>query len=97
MGVTTFAVILSLSFVGGVALFTLGVVAASMIGILRLKGAWKLASAIPILLIGYDVFQIIQDPNSHNLWPIEIAYFAFGSSFILGLIILINKKLTTKP
>jgi hypothetical protein len=40
------------------------------------RGGWRMASAIPIALMGFVVLRIVfdtaRDPTSHNLWPFEI-------------------------
>ncbi len=45
-------------------------------GLWKWHGGWRVASAIPLLLMGFVVLRIVfdtaRDPTSHNLWPFEI-------------------------
>ncbi|MBS0569923.1 MAG: hypothetical protein JSS28_04910 [Proteobacteria bacterium] len=45
-------------------------------GLYRWRGGWRLAAAVPAVLMAFVVLRIIAgtsiDPTSHNLWPFEI-------------------------
>jgi hypothetical protein len=45
-------------------------------GLWRWRGGWRLAAAIPALLMAFVVLRIVAgtsiDPTSHNLWPFEV-------------------------
>lgn len=45
-------------------------------GLLRWRGGWRMAAAIPAAVMAFVVLRIVvdglRDPTSHNLWPFEI-------------------------
>ena len=45
-------------------------------GLLRWRGGWRLAAALPAVAMGFVVLRILvdtaRDPTAHNLWPFEI-------------------------
>jgi len=53
-------------------------------------GGWRVASAIPLVLMGVVVLRIVfdtsRDPTSHNLWPFEILI--WGSVSLLAMLVL---------
>lgn len=56
-------------------MFVLGVGAPAW-GLWRWRGGWRLAAAVPAVLMAFVVLRIVvgvaRDPTSHNLWPFEI-------------------------
>lgn len=45
-------------------------------GLWRWRGGWRLAAAVPAVLMAFIVLRIVagtsNDPTSHNLWPFEV-------------------------
>lgn len=58
--------------------------------LLRWRGGWRIAAAIPLLVVGAwsarIVFEVTRDPTSHNLWPLEIAMWCLGA--LVGMVVL---------
>jgi hypothetical protein len=56
----------------------------------RWTGAWRLAAAVPLGVLGFVILRIAvdtnADPTSHNLWPFEILQVALGSLLFIGLL-----------
>ncbi|HZF24956.1 MAG TPA: hypothetical protein VEZ88_01750 [Steroidobacteraceae bacterium] len=54
------------------------------------RGGWKIAAAVPAVVIGFVVLRIIvdtaRDPTSHNLWPFEIIQFGVVALVIIGIL-----------
>ncbi|MBX3700532.1 MAG: hypothetical protein KF903_05975 [Dokdonella sp.] len=86
--------------VGG---FMLGVPVLGLFGLLapcwglwRWRGRWRLAAAVPAVVMGYVVARIVvdgaRDPTSHNLWPFEILM-AGGCSSALMIVLFIARAL----
>jgi hypothetical protein len=66
----------------------LGGIGAPAWAIWRWRGGWRMAAAIPAVLMAFVVLRIIvdtaRDPTSHNLWPFEILMFGVVSLAIMG-------------
>jgi hypothetical protein len=56
------------------------------------EGGWRIAAAVPLLLVLFSVARIIIgtsiDPTSHNLWPMELGMFSLGALVITGVLAL---------
>ena len=54
------------------------------------EGAWRLAAAVPALLllaaVGRIVIDTRRDPTSHNLWPLELFLYAAVALLLLALL-----------
>jgi hypothetical protein len=61
----------------------------------RWRDGWRLAAAIPLLMMLVVVLRILidttRDPTSHNLWPLEILMFGTGSIAIMGVLAVIRR------
>ena len=55
------------------------------------QGVWRVAAAVPALIIGFVVLRIVidtsSDPTSHNLWPFEILQAGALSLVLIGLLL----------
>ena len=75
------------AFMSGFMLAMLALLAAGLAwpawGLWKWRGGWRLASAIPIAVMGFVVLRIVvgtaRDPTSHNLWPFEIIMWGAAS------------------
>ena len=61
-------------------------------GLWRWRGGWRIAAAVPAVIMAFIVLRIFvdtaRDPTSHNLWPFEIVMwggFSCGCMLLLGL------------
>lgn len=61
-------------------------------GLWRWRGGWRLAAAVPAVIMVFVVLRIFidtaRDPTSHNLWPFEIVMWgglSCGGMLLLGL------------
>ena len=74
--VTTGESLLMSGFMVGVGAWLLGALAWPAWGLWKWRRGWRVASAIPLLLMGFVALRIVidttRDPTSHNLWPFEI-------------------------
>ena len=63
--------------------------------LLRWRGGWRMAAAVPAALMGFVVLRLIagvsRDPTSHNLWPFEILMAGLLSTIIMGLLTLARR------
>lgn len=85
---------------GGMALFSgfmlailalgLSGFAAPAWGMWRWQGGWRLAAAVPAVMMGFVVLRIAAgvtiDPTSHNLWPFEILQTGVLSVVVMGVL-----------
>lgn len=82
--------------------FMLAVLALGVAGIVapvwawrRWSGGWRVATAVPVVMIGFVVLRIVvgtaNDPTSHNLWPFEILQAGFLSLVVIGVLIAARK------
>ena len=64
-------------------------------GILKWRGRWRTAAAIPIAVMAFVVLRIVfdtsRDPTSHNLWPFEILIWG-GASFAFMLALKLARR-----
>jgi hypothetical protein len=71
--------------------------AAPVWGVWRWRGGWRLAAAVPAIMMVFVVLRVVfgaaADPTSHNLWPFEILQVGAASVVIMALL-LIARKLT---
>ncbi len=62
------------------------------------RGGWRVAAAIPCLVLGFVILRIIVDgvfdPTSHNLWPFEIVLWGSAAGAWM-LIVAVLRKFTT--
>ena len=51
------------------------------------RGGWRVAAAVPALIVAFVVLRIVvdtaRDPTSHNLWPFELLMWGAGSVAIV--------------
>ena len=63
--------------------------------LLRWRGGWRMAAAVPAALMGLVVVRLIvgvsRDPTSHNLWPFEILMVGLLSTVIMVLLTLARR------
>jgi hypothetical protein len=63
--------------------------------LLRWRGGWRIAAAVPAALMGFVVVRLLIgasiDPTSHNLWPFEILMVGLLSSVIMVLLTLARR------
>lgn len=61
----------------------------------RWNGGWRVAAAVPLVLILFVVGRIVVgtafDPTSHNLWPFEIGTFALVDLGIIGSLAIVRR------
>jgi len=59
-------------------------------GMWRWQGGWRLAAAVPAVMMGFVVLRITAgvmiDPTSHNLWPFEILQAGVLSVVVMGVL-----------
>ena len=69
------AVLVSGLVLGALAVGVLGLVT-PLLGIWRWRGGWRLAAAVPAMLMSFVILRLLidlsLDATSHNLWPFEI-------------------------
>ncbi len=65
-------------------------IAAPAIALRRWRGGWRLAAAVPAVMVGFVVLRIVlgtaRDPTSHNLWPFEILQVCALSLVVMGIL-----------
>jgi len=63
--------------------------------VLRWRGGWRVAAAVPAALMGFVIVRLIVgvaiDPTSHNLWPFEILIVGLLSSIIMVVLTLARR------
>jgi len=66
-------------------------------GLWRWRGGWRIAAAVPAVLMGFVVLRIVHgtlfDPTSHNLWPFEILL-AGALSLVIMIVVVGVRKFT---
>lgn len=83
----------------GFMLAVLGLLAAALAwpawALWKWRDGWRLAAAIPLLMMGFVVLRIVidtaRDPTSHNLWPLEILMFGTGSIAIMSVLAVMRR------
>lgn len=69
----------------------IGGVAAPLWAIRRWRGGWRVAAAVPAVMIGFVGLRILvdtaADPTSHNLWPFEILRVGALSLVVIGVLL----------
>lgn len=59
------------------------------------RGGWRLAAALPFVVMAFVVGRIIvdtaRDPTSHNLWPLEIVYSGAAGLALIGVLALVRR------
>jgi hypothetical protein len=86
-------------FFGGfmLAMLALGVVGfvAPLWMIRRWQGGWRIAAAVPAVMMGFVVLRIVVgvavDPTSHNLWPFEILMAGALSAGAIGVLVVARR------
>ncbi len=86
-------------FFGGfmLAVLALGIagVGAPLWALRHWQGGWRLAAAVPAVMIGFVVLRIVvgvaDDPTSHNLWPFEILQVGALSLVVIGVLLAVRK------
>lgn len=68
-------------------------------GVWRWRGGWRLAAAVPAVVMGFVVLRVLidtsRDPTSHNLWPFEILM--FGALSAGAMVVLFALRKVTMP
>jgi len=63
--------------------------------LLRWRGGWRIAAAVPAIMMAFVVLRIVIgvaiDPTSHNLWPFEILMAGAMSAGVTGLLSVLRK------
>jgi hypothetical protein len=66
-------------------------IAAPLWAVRRWRGGWRVAAAVPALMVGFVVLRILLgtagDSTSHNLWPFEILQVAVLSLVVVGVLL----------
>jgi hypothetical protein len=92
---TTGETLLFGGFTLAVAALGIGGVAAPLWAIRRWRGGWRVAAAVPVVMMGFVVLRIIVDtagdPTSHNLWPFEILQVGVLSLVVIGVLLAARK------
>lgn len=64
-------------------------------GIWRWRGGWRIAAAVPAVMLAFVVLRILvgvaRDPTSHNLWPFEILQVGALGVVVMGALSLARK------
>ena len=64
------------------------------------QGGWRVAAAVPAVLMVFVVLRIIwgvsRDPTSHNLWPFEILIYGAVSLVIMGVLVIARRYIGTE-
>jgi hypothetical protein len=64
------------------------------------RGGWRIAAAVPAVLMAFVVLRIIfgvsRDPTSHNLWPFEILIYGVVSLAIMGALVIARRFIGTE-
>ncbi|HMM56039.1 MAG TPA: hypothetical protein PKD77_00400 [Rudaea sp.] len=64
-------------------------------GLWRWRGGWRLAAAVPAVLMAFVVLRIITgtaiDPTSHNLWPFEVLIAGALSSAAMAVLAILRR------
>jgi hypothetical protein len=64
-------------------------------GLWRWRGGWRVAAAVPAVLMAFVIWRIMfgvaRDPTSHNLWPFEILQAGVLSLVVMGVLALARK------
>ncbi|MGH8195035.1 MAG: hypothetical protein ACREQ8_11630 [Woeseiaceae bacterium] len=78
-------------------MLALGIVgiAAPLWAMRRWSGGWRVAAAVPAVMMGFVVLRIVfgtaSDPTSHNLWPFEILQVGVLSIVVIGVLVAARK------
>ncbi len=71
--------------------------AAPVQGVRRWRGGWRVAAAVPIVVMAFVVLRLVvgvaADPTSHNLWPFEILQ-AGALSIVFMLVLFVARRLS---
>jgi hypothetical protein len=74
-------------------------IAAPAWGIWRWRGGWRLAAAVPAVMVVFVILRIVIgtsiDPSSHNLWPFEILMVGALSLAVMAALKLARKWIAT--
>lgn len=74
--------------------------AAPVWGLWKWRGAWRVAAALPAVMMAFVVLRIVidglKDPTSHNLWPFEILLAGILSTGFIILAGLIRQVFRTR-
>ena len=69
--------------------------AAPVQGVRRWRGGWRVAAAVPIVMMAFVVLRLVvgvaADPTSHNLWPFEILQ-AGALSMVFMLVLFVARR-----
>lgn len=71
-------------------------IAAAIYGLIKWRGAWRLASAIPILVLFMFFAPLLADwrtdPTAHNLWGLIFIPLTMMLSAYSGVVVLLHRK-----
>ena len=69
-------------------------------GLLRWRGGWRYAAALPIAVMAFVVLRIVvdttRDPTAHNLWPFEILMWG-GASVLFMFALKLARRFLQAP
>ena len=69
--------------------------AAPLWGVWKWRGGWRIAAAVPALMMAFVIGRIVvdtaRDPTSHNLWPFEILIWGGASAVVMGVLALFKR------
>lgn len=69
--------------------------AAPLWGVWKWRGGWRIAAAVPALVMAFVIGRIVVDtaldPTSHNLWPFEILMWGGASAVVMGVLALVRR------
>ncbi|HNP36218.1 MAG TPA: hypothetical protein PKK10_10220 [Woeseiaceae bacterium] len=73
----------------------IGGIAGPLWAIRRWRGGWRVAAAVPVVMMLFVVLRIVVDtagdPTSHNLWPFEILQVGALSLVVIGVLLAARK------
>lgn len=76
-------------------------IAAPIWGLRRWHGGWRMAAAVPAMLMGLVVLNIVIgtaiDSSSHNLWPFEILIAGALSAGAMGVLAIVRRFTRRTP
>ncbi|KFN50122.1 hypothetical protein [Arenimonas composti] len=68
-------------------------------GVLRWRGIWRIAAALPLAALAFVVLRLVvdtfRDPTSHNLWPFELVFFDLLAVGFM-LVVFVGKSVWTR-
>lgn len=81
------------SFMFGVLVFALLLVAVVLHAILRWRGVWRWLASLPLLVLALATLDIVLNPASHNLLPFEIIFWVALGFVIFGVVAALRSRI----